>query len=156
MSAFKKIIYWLVLSFFTVASVLLILFYLVWNSSSAVDPATLQYYATLKSELRTRGFEDAVIIIGGKRSRVHNTILQAFGASPTSTHLTGGALDVLVMDVNGDGRMNDEDVDIVYGLLHEKIMRGKGGIGTYKNEWGFWNHQTIHFDSREAKARWNR
>ena len=41
-------------------------------------------------------------------------------------------------------------------ILDKKIIKSKGGIGTYKNESGFFNRQMIHFDSRGTKARWHR
>ena len=43
-----------------------------------------------------------------------------------------------------------------YNILDKKIIKRKGGIGTYKNEEGFFNRQMIHFDSRGTKARWHR
>ena len=62
----------------------------------------------------------------------------------------------MVMDVNDDGHMNAEDVDIVYKLLDEKIVKGTGGLGTYKSEWGIWNRQMVHLDCRQKRMRWRR
>ncbi|MEZ4685496.1 MAG: hypothetical protein R3B47_05380 [Bacteroidia bacterium] len=66
-----------------------------------------------------------------------------------SKHLDGQAIDVVVLDVNEDGKADAEDVDIVYELLDKKIIRDKGGIGTYyKNSKDFFSRQMVHFDCR--------
>jgi len=61
-----------------------------------------------------------------------------------------------VGDVNSDGKKNAQDVDIVYNILNDQIIKDKGGIGTYKNERGFLNRRMVHFDCRGYRARWHR
>lgn len=101
------------------------------------------------------GFKPSLVVISAKRANWHNSLLTSFGATTNSQHLTGTAIDIMVLDVNEDGRMNDKDVNVVVSIL-EGLIGSKGGIGTYKMEYLIWNRQMVHFDSRGNKARWNR
>jgi hypothetical protein len=62
----------------------------------------------------------------------------------------------MVMDVNADGELDSKDVDITYLILDKKVIKNKGGLGTYKSETGFWNRQMIHLDCRPTRTRWHR
>jgi uncharacterized protein YcbK (DUF882 family) len=76
------------------------------------------------------------------------------GAAKKSRHLRGDAIDIIVFDINRDGRSDSKDVDIVFSILDKKIIKSHGGIGTYKGEKTFINRQMIHIDCRGYKARW--
>ncbi len=78
------------------------------------------------------------------------------GGAKNSLHLKGKAIDLIILDINKDGKRNSKDVDIVYRILDKKIIGNKGGLGSYKNTKGFFGRQMIHFDSRGYKARRNR
>jgi len=95
-------------------------------------------------------------VISTKRENWHNELLIKFGASSKSRHLDGDAIDILVLDVNDDGQMDGKDVDIVYQIVDKQILKGKGGLGTYKTEDWIWNRQMIHMDCRQGSSRWNR
>ena len=125
-------------------------------SLKKVNPITKNYYNELKAELIAQGYEANLIIISSKRAKWFNNILTKFGAARNSQHLDGNAIDILVMDVNSDRKKNGEDVDIVYNILNDKIIKNNGGIGTYKNEKRIWNRQMVHFDCRGHRARWHR
>ena len=60
----------------------------------------------------------------------------------------------VVLDVDNEGKSDSKDVDLVHQILDKKIIKNKGGFGTYKNESGFFHKQMIHFDCRGTKARW--
>jgi len=132
--------------------------FLVYTSSLVgVDEKTIATYRTLKSELVKRGHEPRIFVISGRRFWLDNKILNTFGgASRRSRHLAGDAIDVVVLDVNGDGEADREDVDIVYGILDRELVGNGGGIGTYKNESDFFSRQMVHFDHRGHRARWHR
>lgn len=130
-------------------------FFLYANSLRGVNATTLMYYKQLKTELVKKGFEANTLVISGKRAEWHNQLLTSFGAARKSQHLEGNAIDIVVLDINGDGEINDSDVDIVTEIM-EVLIEGKGGIGTYKTEKLIWNRQMVHFDSRGYKARWKR
>jgi uncharacterized protein YcbK (DUF882 family) len=122
-----------------------------------VHPTTIEYYKQLNQELTSQGYSPNHFVLSTTRPKWFNDILVRFGgAASRSQHLQSTAIDIVVMDVNGDGRANSKDVDIVYAILHRKIVKNKGGIGTYKNEYTFFDRQMVHFDSRGYRARWHR
>lgn len=88
----------------------------------------------------------ALIINSGYRSPNHN---QSVGGSPMSQHLFGKAIDLKIGDINQDGRVSQEDKQIVYKILNTDIIANKGGLGFYPNT------QILHMDVRGEHARWN-
>ena len=139
---------------------LLILIGIIWfytNSLIGVDEQVKNYYSELKNELRENNYKPKLFAISGRRWKIDNYLLTQFGsAASKSKHKSGQAIDIIVLDVNNDGKSDSKDVDIVHQILDKKIIKDKGGLGTYKNESGFFNKQMIHFDCRGTKARWNR
>ena len=146
-------IFGVILLIFTV--VLFSYFYGYANSLRGIHPDTLTYYDQLKSRLILEGFRPRTLVISSKRADWHNRLLTAFGAAKNSQHLHGKALDIVVLDVNGDGFSDSADVYIVVEIL-EELVGHNGGIGTYTNEKFLWNRQMVHFDCRGHHARWNR
>ncbi len=144
----------LTLMFFLI--VLLSSFFLYFNNLNRVDSLAVSYYESLKKSLESKGYSSKLLVISTKRNKYHNQLLTYFGAAKKSQHLHGKAIDFIVFDVNNDGESNETDVDIVFKLLDEEIIKDKGGIGTYKGESSFINRQMIHIDSRGHKARWHR
>lgn len=127
------------------------------NSLIGVTEESITFYNELKTELKAKGYYPRMFAISGRRWALDNWILTNWGgAAPKSKHLMGQAVDIIVLDVNDDGKSNSMDVDIVYKLLNEKIVSNNGGIGTYKNEKGFLDRQMVHFDCRGYRARWHR
>ena len=110
----------------------------------------------MKTGLKEQGYDDELLVISSKRANWHNNVLTLFGASSKSRHLSGDAIDIMVMDVNRDGKIDSKDVDIVYAILDRKILRNNGGLGTYKSEIGIWNRQMVHLDCRQTRTRWHR
>ena len=137
-----------------------VLFFCMWlyfNSLIGVDTATKECLKELKNSLIENQYDPNLFVISGRRFALDNWLLNLFGgAAKNSQHLQGTAIDIIVLDVNNDGISNGKDVDIVYQVLNRKIIKNKGGIGTYKNESGFFNKQMIHFDLRGSRARWHR
>ena len=146
--------------FIQIITIILVLFVftflLYFNNTSLVNSTTVAFYNQLKDSLRSRGFFPRFLVISTKRFKFHNDIQIKFSdAAPKSRHLIGDALDFLVFDINRDGKSNNLDVDIVFDILDEAIIKDKGGIGTYKSENSFFNKQMIHIDCRGYRARWN-
>ncbi len=157
MKIIKKIFRFLLLIILIIIIAFIILFFGYFNNLKGVHPTTISYYNELQSTLVEDGYSNALVVMSAKRNKWHNDLLSKYGgAAKNSRHLKGEAIDVLVLDVNDDGKMNSEDVDIVYNILDNKIIKNKGGIGTYKNDYGFFNKQMVHFDCRGQKARWHR
>lgn len=140
--------------------ILLFLTGLIWlytNSLIGVNKKSKEYLAELEEIIIKEKYSPNYFVISGRRWKVDNYILSKFGgAAKNSVHKKGQAIDIIILDINKDGISNYKDVDIVYKILDKKIIKNKGGLGSYKNESGFFNKQMIHFDSRGKKARWNR
>ncbi|MCI4670361.1 MAG: hypothetical protein MRZ79_19645 [Bacteroidia bacterium] len=140
-----------------ILGVVLLISWFYTTSLIGVNPKTKAYYTELKKELKAKGYKTNIFTISGRRWQLDNWILSKFGgAASQSRHRKGEAIDIVVLDVNGDGKANSEDVDIVYKILNKKIIRGNGGIGTYKGESDFFSRQMVHFDCRGRRARWHR
>lgn len=131
-------------------------FFLYFNNTETVNKKTLAFYNQLKNALKKNGFSSRTIIVSTKRFKWHNDFQVRFsGAARKSRHLTGDAIDFIVLDVNDDGKSNITDVSIVYAFLDKEVIKDKGGIGTYKNGKSFISRQMIHIDCRGYRARWN-
>ncbi|MFM7671390.1 MAG: hypothetical protein ACKO6Q_02215 [Bacteroidota bacterium] len=134
----------------------LLLFFLYFNNVKLASPITANYYRSLQETLRSRGYSPNLLVICTKRHVwVNKLLVRLNGAASDSRHLNGEAIDFVVFDVNGDGRSNSNDVDIVYRILDREIIADKGGIGTYKQKRGFFNKQMIHIDCRGSGKRWD-
>ena len=140
--------------------IFLIVITLLWGYASSligVDEKAKSYLTVLKTELIKQGYQPNYFVISGRRWQLDNYLLSRFGgAAKNSTHKNGQAIDIIVLDVNNDDQSNSKDVDIVYAILDRKIIKDKGGLGSYKNESVFFNRQMIHFDCRGNRARWSR
>jgi len=148
---------WILRIIFCLSLILILIFLLYCNNLSLANEKTIAYYKELKTALKDHGYEPSLLVISTKRFTFHNNIQVKYsGAASKSRHLSGDAIDFLVMDVNDDGKRNSKDVDIVTEILEKEIMKDKGGIGTYKNERSFINRQMIHIDCRDKKGRWSR
>lgn len=122
-----------------------------------VNPQAKAFYQKLKEELKAKDYSPSFFIISAKRYSWDNGWLNKFSnAAKNSKHLNGEAIDIIVLDVNKDGKSNGEDVDIVFNILNEKIVKNEGGIGTYKEESNFFSRQMVHFDCRGYWARWKK
>ena len=127
------------------------------QSLGGVHLKTIEHYKALQTEVKAQGYAANWIVTSTVRPKWFNDILVKYGgAASKSQHLVGRAIDIVVLDVNSDGSSDSKDVDIIYNILNKKIIRSKGGIGTYKNEHSFMDRQMVHFDSRGFRARWHR
>ncbi len=101
---------------------LMVLIWLYTNSLIGVSAQAKAYYKELKHQLRAEGYATNIFVISGRRWQWDNWVLsQLSGAASKSKHLDGVAIDIIVLDVNKDGKMNASDVDIVYRILDKKI-----------------------------------
>jgi len=101
-------------------------------------------------------------VISGYRTPAYN---QSIGNVANSRHVYGDAMDFFIDmdgdgrmdDLNGDGKQNREDVDILYTIVTNFKQRAEnsallGGVGRYyqaSHHGGF-----IHVDTRGYSARW--
>lgn len=133
------------------------LFFFYFNNTRLVDKKIRNFYSELKAKLIQKGYSSSLLVISTKRAKWHNDIqVKLSGAAKDSRHLKGEGIDFIVFDINKDGKSDAIDVDIVFEILDEEIIKDSGGIGTYKNEKSFIDKQMIHIDCRGHKARWAR
>jgi len=158
MKYFKKFLK--ILAILVIIALLIFLgFWLHAISLYGVHPKVKEYNKQLQKELKAYGYADSYIITSAKRPKWHNDLLVRFGSGAVkkSQHLHGNAIDIMVLDVNKDGKSDRKDVDIVFDILDKKIIKNKGGIGTYYHKAGnFFDRQMVHFDCRGKRARWRR
>lgn len=112
-----------------------------------IDKELLYKILELQNELAKRGYNsDGFQIKNGHRHPTHNSRI---GGAKKSQHIAGKAVDIVVLDINRDGKSNQSDKEIVLEILEEKVIRNKGGIGRYPGT------MVVHFDVRGKKARWD-
>jgi hypothetical protein len=123
-----------------------VFFFSYFNNTRLVNPVTVAYYTDLKKSLKENGYKDRLLVVSTKRFKWDNYLLVKFGnAVPNSRHMKGEALDFLVFDINSDGKTDGIDVDIVSGILKNKIIKENGNVGVYKNK-GLLYKQLVHID----------
>lgn len=108
----------------------------------------------IKEKIIEKGYNYSVFRVSSLRNQKENDLLPL--SAKNSFHLLGKALDVIVLDINKDYRVNLKDVDLFVSIIKEVEAENKalvGGIGTYKNKW--YSKQMVHFDTRGYAAYWN-
>jgi uncharacterized protein YcbK (DUF882 family) len=159
MRKFLKYFFRFLLIIIVIALIPTLIFWIQAISLNGVHPTVIEYNQQLKTQLKKDGYKANLIITSAKRWKWHNDFLvwSGSGAAKNSQHLKGKAIDIMVLDVNGDWKCNAKDVDIIYKILDKKIIKNKGGIGTYYKKAGnFFDRQMVHFDARGKRARWRR
>lgn len=80
----------------------------------------------------------------------HPKLNEEAEAAERSKHIKGQAVDMVIGDINGDGKYTAKDKEIVLDIAENEVIKDKGGIGRYPDT------QTIHIDVRGKRARWNK
>lgn len=109
----------------------------------------------IENEISKRGYTNNWFIISGKRSKWYNNLLS--NSSKNSNHLRGNAIDVYVIDIDGDGEHTKKDIEIfesVNNYVESNNPELVGAFGTYTNRGSFSKHM-IHIDTRGYKKRYN-
>lgn len=136
----KKIIKLLGKSILFIALIATIIFFAYCNNTALANQPVRNHYYSLKQALKEHGYSDALLVVSTRRVKWHNAMLTKFnGAANKSRHLSNDAIDFLVFDVNNDGKCNAGDVEIVFKILEEEIIKDAGGIGTYLHSSKFYN-----------------
>jgi len=112
-----------------------------------IDEKLLFAVLKLQHSLKEKGYNpDAFWIRYGHRHPKKNE--EANGAG-SSKHIKGQAIDMVIEDINNDGKYTEEDKEIVLRIVDKEVIRNKGGIGRYPGT------RTVHIDTRGTKARWD-
>ncbi|MFT5819363.1 MAG: hypothetical protein ACI8ZM_000586 [Crocinitomix sp.] len=83
-----------------------------------------------------------------RESHRHPTYNEKKGGASSSQHIWGKAVDIVIEDINNDGKKTQDDKTIVLDIM-EEIVGNKGGLGRYPGS------MTVHFDCRGHRARWD-
>lgn len=120
------------------------------NRPYIVAPLNIQLFykiLELQNELDKQGYNPyAFGIVNGHRPPRYNERIKG---AKLSRHIKGEAVDISIYDIDENGSSNSQDKDIVLDILDKVIIQDKGGIGLYPGS------QSVHFDVRGTKARWN-
>lgn len=112
-----------------------------------IDKRILIRLLDLQDLLEEKGYDrDAFWVRHGHRHPRYN---KEVGGAGKSRHLYGDAIDLVIKDINQDGRYTPDDKDIVLDLCEKYIIKNQGGIGRYP-----WS-KTVHIDLRGKRARWD-
>ncbi len=112
-----------------------------------MDRRVLYKTIELLDSLESRGYnKEGFYVNNGHRHPSHNEKVKGAGSS---RHIKGEAIDIVIQDIDNDGRHTRKDKDIVLKLLDKHIIKSMGGIGLYPGT------QSVHFDVRGYHARWN-
>lgn len=104
------------------------------NGTNNINPKVITKLNLIDDELVSMGYSKySVITISLKRPKWFNDLL--FNSAKKSEHLKGNALDVWVLDVNGNFKLDDDDIDIVIQAVknvENKYPELTGVLGTYR------------------------
>ena len=108
----------------------------------------------VKESLVNAGYNPRWFTISEKRNKYFNRLLP--NSAKKSHHLHGNAIDVYVIDIDGDGKFTQTDLDIV--KVHNKRVERRnpslrGAFGTYTSK-SIAKHM-IHFDTRGYSTSYN-
>ena len=116
----------------------------------------LQKLEYLLSRVQTAGYHVTTFtIMSGYRTPAYN---RALGNVPYSRHEWGSAADIFIDedhdgrmdDLNGDGRSDYRDAELLYTLFEAAGV--EGGMGKYRPTEG--HGPFVHVDVRDRRARW--
>lgn len=148
--SFKKRFNWLRIgiSVFVLTGVLYGALYLGGLMGASEDVKTK--IQLIEAELRSQNYHPKWVIISQKRSSWLNGILEK--SATKSKHLDGLAIDLYVIDINGDWIFDNKDVDILYNAtlrVEKKNPHLVGGFGIYiNNTKSYFTRHMIHLDLR--------
>jgi len=104
------------------------------------------FYTKSINNTKNDFYPDGFKITYGHRHPKKNE--QVKGAS-SSKHILGQAVDMVIYDINKDGKYTDEDKKIVLDIANKEVIVDQGGIGRYPGT------RTVHIDVRGHRARWD-
>lgn len=112
-----------------------------------IDQDILFKILALQDALTANGYNrNAFKITHGHR---HPSFNQQVGGTSKSRHIAGEAVDMVIGDINNDGKYSKADKAIVLELCEKEIIGNTGGIGRYPDT------RTVHIDVRGYQARWD-
>jgi uncharacterized protein YcbK (DUF882 family) len=137
-----------------------------WPRFVVLEERLIDKLELVLQELRSVGIDDSrVVVLSGFRAPYYNDLRIEEGAARASRHQFGDAAD-LIIDADGDGRMDDLNRDgrrdlrdlTAIGAAVSRVERAHpqlvGGLGTYAAQGP--SGPFAHIDVRGTSARWER
>ncbi|MEZ5045026.1 MAG: D-Ala-D-Ala carboxypeptidase family metallohydrolase [Saprospiraceae bacterium] len=112
-----------------------------------IDNEILYKLLELQEKLSENGYDRNGFRV--KEGYRHPNYNEKVGGASSSRHIRGEAVDMVIKDVNKDGRYSEKDKMIILELCEDHVIGNKGGIGKYPGT------KIVHIDVRGRKARWN-
>lgn len=110
------------------------------------DKRVMQKKRLIETRLAQKGYKGGFIIISQKRHQWYNSLLT--NSIDRSNHLKGLAMDLWVMDLDGNGKWERNDIDLMVETINEidrEHPELAGWINTYTDK-GFMASRMVHFD----------
>ena len=121
-------------------------------SYSKLSPDVLRKEKALGKALRQQGYKPRYFLLSGYRPHWLNQLMPL--AAKNSVHQQGKAIDLFVIDIDGDYRFTKKDLTILSETV-DKIDRSnprqKGGVGLYQQSFS----RMFHFDVSGHHRHWN-
>ncbi len=114
-----------------------------WLIDKKLLEAVIKLLKTLEEKELNK---DALRITYGHR---HPAMNEKIKGAKQSRHIHGEAIDMVVGDIDNDGKYSSKDKKLLIDILEKEIIKDKGGIGKYPGT------RTVHMDTRGYRARWN-
>ena len=133
-----------------------ILFLIIFYKTFVNPPANVEVRTKLElimKEVKNKGYHPIYFISSGKRNKLYNDLV---GGVKDSHHLQGKAIDIMVLDVDGDFDFDDKDISIIEqanNKVQKKYPKLIGGFGTYQKT-GTYEFWMIHIDVGGYYKRW--
>lgn len=121
---------------------------------SPANPNVRRKLSLIEKEVNDKGYSTNWFIISDKRHKWYNSLL--LNSAKDSEHLKGNAIDIYVLDVDGDAEFNENDIKIIEKAckrLEKKYPELTGGFGTYLRK-GYFTRHMVHIDTRGYYKRW--
>lgn len=122
-----------------------------WVSYSKLSPVVQLKEKALNTALRSQGYKPRYFLLSGYRPPWLNRLMPL--AAKNSDHQRGKAIDLLVIDIDGNGQFNDRDLDILSRTVNrmDKTNPGqRGGVGLYRKPFS----RMFHFDVSGRHRHW--
>lgn len=117
------------------------------------DPEVRRKLALIGEKLEKKGYRTLYFVSSGRRDKWYNDLL---GTVKNSYHLQGKAIDVMVLDIDGDWVFDGRDISILEDINREVENEYPGLIGafgTYRKEGGIYANM-VHLDTRGRRVRY--
>lgn len=112
----------------------------------------------IEKEIREMGYRPIWFMISGRRDKIL-TLISYNNKKKGSPHLKGIAIDIEVIDIDGDWDFDEKDISIFETANKSVELKNpslRGNMGTYRgpnSDWLEW-HQ-IHIDTKGKSRRYN-